>query len=57
MLNLKIFVVLVLVSYGAEACTMAKKEECSNGKYLEEYMVLNMKTGKGKVGRIEHYKR
>ena len=23
------------------------------GKYLEEYMVLNMKTGNGKVGRIE----
>ena len=24
------------------------------GKYLEEYMVLNMKTGNGKVGRIEN---
>ena len=23
------------------------------GKYLEEYMVLNMETGNGKVGRIE----
>jgi hypothetical protein len=23
------------------------------GKYLEEYMVLNMKMGNGKVGRIE----
>jgi hypothetical protein len=26
------------------------------GKYLEEYMVLNMKMGNGKVGRIENYK-
>ena len=24
------------------------------GKYLEEYMVLNMKTGNEKVGRIEN---
>ena len=24
------------------------------GKYLEEYMVLNMKMGNGKVGRIEN---
>jgi len=24
------------------------------GKYLEEYMVLDMKTGNGKVGRIEN---
>ena len=24
------------------------------GKYLEEYVVLNMKTGNGKVGRIEN---
>jgi hypothetical protein len=24
------------------------------GKYLEEYMVLNMKMGKGKIGRIEN---
>ena len=24
------------------------------GKYLEEYMVLSMKTGNGKVGRIEN---
>jgi len=24
------------------------------GKYLEEYMVLNMKRGNGKVGRIEN---
>jgi hypothetical protein len=23
------------------------------GKYLEEYMVLNMKIGSGKLGRIE----
>jgi len=27
------------------------------GKYLEEYMVLNMKTGNGKVGRIGNWKR
>jgi hypothetical protein len=26
-------------------------------KYLEEYMVLNMKMGNGKVGRIEKKKR
>jgi len=26
----------------------------SVGIYLEEYMVLNMKTGNGKVGRIEN---
>jgi hypothetical protein len=26
----------------------------SKGKYLEEYMVLNMKTQNGKVGRIEN---
>jgi hypothetical protein len=25
-------------------------------KYLEEYMVLNIKMGNGKVGRIENYK-
>jgi hypothetical protein len=24
------------------------------GEYLEEYMVLNMKKGNGKVGRIEN---
>jgi len=24
------------------------------GKYLEEYMVLNMKMGSGKLGRIEN---
>jgi hypothetical protein len=24
------------------------------GKYFEEYMVLNMKLGNGKVGRIEN---
>ena len=27
--------------------------EFLKGKYLEEYMVLNMKTGNGKVGQIE----
>jgi hypothetical protein len=34
-----------------------KKRSCANflkGKYLEEYVVLNMKTGNGKVGRIEN---
>jgi hypothetical protein len=33
------------------------RTSCANfrkGKYLEEYMVLNMKTGNGKVGRIEN---
>jgi len=47
-----------VVSYGAEAWTLTKKEEEAllnlKGKYLEEYMVLNMKTGNGKVGRIEN---
>jgi len=41
-----------VVSYGAEAWTLTKKEEqilpILKGKYLEEYMVLNMKTGNGK---------
>jgi len=45
-----------VVSYGAEAWTVTEKEEQAvlilKGKYLEEYMVLNMKTGNGKVGRI-----
>jgi hypothetical protein len=38
---------------------MTKKEELClffEGKYLEEYMVLNMKMGNGKVGRIENWK-
>jgi len=45
------------VSHGAEAWTLTKKEEALiifKGKYLEEYIVLNMKTGNGKVGRIEN---
>jgi len=46
------------VSCGAEAWTVTKKEEqvvlIFKGKYLEEYMVLNMETGNGKVGRIEN---
>ena len=50
-----------VVSYGAETWTLTKKEEQAllifEGKYLEEYMVLNMKTGNGKVGRIENWKR
>jgi hypothetical protein len=38
---------------------MTKKEEqalliSEKKKYLEEYMVLNMKMGNGKVGRIEN---
>jgi len=37
---------------------LTKKDEKAliifKGKYLEEYMVLNMKTGNGKVGRIEN---
>ena len=47
-----------VVTYGAETWTLTKKEEKAmlifKGKYLEEYMVLNMKTGSGKVGRIEN---
>jgi len=47
-----------VVSCGAEAWTVTKKEEqvvlIFKGKYLEEYMVLNMETGNGKVGRIEN---
>jgi hypothetical protein len=34
-----------------------ERTSCANflkGKYLEEYMVLNMETGNGKVGRIEN---
>ena len=46
-----------VVTYGAETWTMTKKEEkiCLflKGKYLEEYMVLNMEMGDRKVGRIE----
>ena len=30
------------------------RELVADRKYLEEYMVLNMKTGNGKVGRIEN---
>ena len=47
-----------VVPYGAEAWTLTKKEEQAllifERKYLEEYMVLNMKTENGKVGRIEN---
>ena len=47
-----------VVSYGAEAWTLTKKEEQAvlifERKYLEEYIVLNMETGNGKVGRIEN---
>jgi hypothetical protein len=38
--------------------TITKKEEKAllnlKGKYLEEYMVLNIKMGNGKLGRIEN---
>jgi len=47
-----------VVSYGVEAWTLTKKEKQAllifKGKYLEEYTVLNMKTGNGKVGQIEN---
>ena len=47
-----------VVSYGAEAWTLTKKEEQAvlifERKYLEEYIVLNMETGNGKIGRIEN---
>jgi len=46
-------VIRPVVLYGAEARTLTKKEEQAllilKGKYLEEYMVLNMKTGNRKV--------
>jgi len=51
------------VSCGAEAWTLTKKEEeeeeeeallILKGKYLEEYVVLNMEKGIVKVGRIEN---
>jgi hypothetical protein len=39
----------MVVSYEAETWTMTKKQEQAllifKGKYLEEYMVLNMKPG------------
>ena len=34
-----------------------RRISCANflkGKYLEDCMVLNMKTGNGKIGRIEN---
>jgi hypothetical protein len=47
-----------VVSYGAGAWKMRKREEQAllifERKYLEEYIVINMKTGNGKVGRIEN---
>jgi len=46
------------VTYGAETWTITKKEEQAllifESKYLEEYMVLNMKIGNEKLGRIEN---
>jgi len=46
------------VSYGAEAWTFTKKKEKAllifERKNLEEYVVLDMKTENGKVGRIEN---
>jgi hypothetical protein len=44
-------------TYETETWTVMKKEEQAVlifGKYLEEYKVLNMKMGNGKVGRIEN---
>jgi hypothetical protein len=49
--------IIPVVSYGAEARTMTKKEEALlvfERKIFKEYMVLNMKTGNGKVRRIEN---
>ena len=48
-----------VVSYGAEAWTLTKKEEQAPLIFERKifgriYMVLNMKTGNGKVGRIEN---
>jgi len=43
------------VSYEAEAWTLKKKEQAV--LIFEEYMVLNMETGNGKVEGIENYKR
>jgi len=47
-----------VVTYGAETWTVTKKEEQAllifERKYLAEYMVLNMKMGNGKLGRIEN---
>jgi hypothetical protein len=45
------------VSYGAVAWTIMKKQQALlifKGKYLEEYTVLNMKMGNGKVERIRN---
>ena len=47
-----------VVRYGAETWTMTKKEEQAllifERKIFKEYMVLNMKMGNGKLGRIEN---
>ena len=55
---ISLLLIRLVVSYGADTWTLTKKEKEAlqflNGKYLEEYMVLNMKMGNGKVGRIEN---
>jgi len=53
----EIYLAINLSTHNWERHLRRKKNKlCSflKGKYLEEYMVLNMRTGNGKVGRIEN---